>query len=260
MKPGCVVNSILAVTLIFMLGPFLLIFAASFGSEPTLAFPPRGDLSLTWFERVFQIQMFIDAFKTSLQVALGGSLTALVLGVPVAYALVRYQFRGKDLIEVIFSSPAIVPGLVVGLALLRYFVLLSNVPVTVGLYLGHTTILFPYTVRVVSASLRNLSPAIEEAAVSLGASQLRAFLLIVLPNIQSGVVAAFILSFITSFNNVPISLFLTGPGIATLPIRMMLYMEYNFDPTIAALSTLLILFTVIIVQTMERVLGVSARI
>ncbi|NLE51226.1 MAG: ABC transporter permease, partial [Chloroflexi bacterium] len=208
----------------------------------------------------FQIQMFIDAFQTSLQVALAGSFTALVLGVPVAYALVRHQFRGKDLIEVIFSSPAIVPGLVVGLALLRYFVLLSDVPVTTGLYLGHTAILFPYTVRVVSASLRNLSPTIEEAAVSLGASRLRAFLLIVLPNIRSGVVAAFILSFITSFNNVPLSLFLTGPGIATLPIRMMLYMEYNFDPTIAALSTLLILFTVLIVQTMERVLGVSARI
>ncbi len=260
MKPGWVVNAILALTLVFMLGPFALIFAASFGSEPTLAFPPRGDLSLVWFERVFQIQMFIDAFQTSLQVALGGSLTALVLGVPVAYALVRYRFRGKDVIEVIFSSPAIVPGLVVGLALLRYFVLLSNMPVTTGLYLGHTAILFPYTVRVVSASLRNLSPAIEEAAVSLGASRLRAFLLIVLPNIRSGVVAAFILSFITSFNNVPISLFLTGPGIATLPIRMMLYMEYNFDPTIAALSTLLILFTVLIVQTMERVLGVSARI
>ncbi len=114
--------------------------------------------------------------------------------------------------------------------------------------------------RVVSASLRNLNLSIEEAAISLGASPLRTFFLVVMPNIRSGIVAAFILSFITSFNNVPISLFLTGPGVATLPIRMMLYMEYNYDPTIAALSTLLIIFTVAIVQAMERILKVSARV
>jgi putative spermidine/putrescine transport system permease protein len=260
MKQGLIINLILALTLVFLLGPFLLIFAASFGSAPTLAFPPRGDLSVTWFERVFTIQMFIDAFETSLKIALYASATALILGIPVAYAVVRYQFPGKDLIEVLFSSPAIVPGLVVGLALLRYFVLISNMPVTLGLYLGHTAILFPYSVRVVSASLRNLSLSIEEAAISLGASPFKTFFLVVMPNIQSGIVAAFILAFITSFNNVPISLFLTGPGVATLPIRMMLYMEYNFDPTIAALSTLLIIFTVAIVQAMERILRVSARV
>lgn len=260
MKQGIVINLILLLTLVFLLGPFLLIFAASFGSAPTLAFPPRGDLSVVWFEKVFSVKMFIDAFQTSLEIALYASATALVLGVPVAYAVVRYQFPGKDLVEVVFSSPAIVPGLVVGLALLRYFVLLSDMPVTLGLYLGHTAILFPYSVRVVSASLRNLNLSIEEAAISLGASPFKTFFLIVMPNIRSGIVAAFILAFITSFNNVPISLFLTGPGVATLPIRMMLYMEYNYDPTIAALSTLLIIFTVAIVQAMERVLKVSARV
>ena len=260
MKNGILINVILVLTLVFLLGPFLLIFAASFGSAPTLAFPPRGELSLRWFDKVFSVKDFVDSFKTSLEIAMLGALTALVLGIPVAYAIVRYQFKGKDLIEVLFSSPAIVPGIVVGLAMLRYFVLLSHMPVTTGLYLGHTAILFPYSVRVVSASLRNLNPSIEEAAVSLGASPFTAFFLVVLPNIRSGVVAAFILAFITSFNNVPISLFLTGPGVATLPIRMMLYMEYNFDPTIAALSTLLILFTVSIVQVMERILKVSARV
>lgn len=260
MKQGFLINFILVLTLVFLLGPFLLIFAASFGSEPTLAFPPRGDLSTVWFEKVFSVQMFIDAFDTSLKIALYASASALVMGIPVAYAVVRYQFPGKDLIEVLFSSPAIVPGIVVGLALLRYFVLLSDMPVTLGLYLGHTAILFPYSVRVVSASLRNLNLSIEEAAISLGASPPRTFFLVVMPNIRSGIVAAFILSFITSFNNVPISLFLTGPGVATLPIRMMLYMEYNYDPTIAALSTLLIIFTVAIVQAMERILKVSARV
>jgi putative spermidine/putrescine transport system permease protein len=161
---------------------------------------------------------------------------------------------------VAFSSPAIVPGLVIGFALLRYFVLVSDFPVLLGLYLGHTAILFPYTVRVISGSLRNLELAVEEAAISLGASRLRSFLLVVLPNVRAGIVAAFILAFITSFNNVPVSLFLTGPGVATLPIQMLVYMEYYFDPTIAALSSMLIVFTVALVLLTERALGLSAHI
>lgn len=249
----------LILALIFLLGPFLIIFIASFGSESTLAFPPAG-LSLQWFEKVFTVRMFRDSFITSLQVAIGGTITALLLGIPAAYALVRFQFRGKDVLELLFSSPAIVPGLVVGLALLRFFVLLSGMPVLLGLYLGHTAILFPYSVRVVSGALRNLDPSIEEAAQSLGASRARSFLLITLPNIRSGVMAAFILAFITSFNDVSLSLFLTGPGVATLPIQMMLYMEYYFDPTIAALSTILIVFTVAIVQVTERALNISTHI
>jgi putative spermidine/putrescine transport system permease protein len=252
-------NLILYLVLLFLLGPFVIIFIASFGAESTLSFPPQG-FSLEWFEKVFSVRMFRDSFVTSLQVALLGTATALLLGIPAAYALVRFDFPGKDTIEVLFSSPAIVPGLVVGLALLRFFVLVSGLPVFAGLYLGHTAILFPYAVRVVSSSLRNLDPSMEEAAQSLGASRARSFLLITLPNIRSGILAAFILAFITSFNNVPISLFLTGPGVATLPIQMMLYMEYYFDPTIAALSTILIVFTVLIVQGMERALNISTHL
>lgn len=248
----------LALALLFLLGPFVVIFFASFGEKRTLAFPPES-WSLIWFEKVFATHSFLEAFQTSLLIAAEASLTALLLGIPAAYALVRFKFPTQNALEVVFASPAIVPGLVVGLALLRYFVLVSGLPVMTGLYLGHTAILFPYTVRVVSGSLRNLDPAIEAAAVSLGASRLRMFLAVVLPNIRSGILAAFILAFITSFNNVPISLFLTGPGVTTLPIRMMLYWEYNFDPTIAALSTLLIVMTVLVVQGMERVLNVSAH-
>ncbi|MEO0565091.1 MAG: ABC transporter permease subunit, partial [Chloroflexota bacterium] len=118
-------------------------------------------------------------------------------------------------------------------------------------------ILFPYSVRVTSVSLRNLDPAVEEAAVSLGCNRLRAFLLVVLPNIRSGIAAAFILGFITSFNNVPVSLFLSGPGVTTLPVSMLSYMEYYFDPTIAALSTVLVIFSIVLVQTAERLLGLS---
>jgi putative spermidine/putrescine transport system permease protein len=201
--------------------------------------------------------MFWTTFWISLKVGLAATGTALILGIPVSYALVRFRFLGKNVIELLFSSPVIVPGMVIGFSLLRFFIYVGNIPIIIGLYLGHTAILLPYTIRVVSASLRNFDPAVEEAAISLGSSRLFTFLSVILPNIRAGVVAALILAFITSFNNVPVSLFLTGPGVATLPIQMLVYMEYYFDPTIAALSSILILVTILIVQTAEKLLRIS---
>ena len=241
---------------ILLLGPYIIIFVAAFGAESTLAFPPSG-ISLRWFANVFQTSQFVESFWLSLQLGLLATFIALLLGIPIAYALVRFHFPGRGLVETIFSAPILVPGLVIGFAMLRYFVLVGNLNIFTGLLIGHIAILFPYSVRVVSSSLRNLDPAIEEAAISLGAGRLRAFLLVVLPNIRSGIGAAFILAFIVSFNNVPVSLFLTGPGVTTLPISMLVYMEYYFDPTIAALSTLLIIFTIVLVQGAERALGLS---
>jgi putative spermidine/putrescine transport system permease protein len=240
----------------FLLGPFLIIFAASFGAQSSLAFPPQG-FSTKWFVNVFETQQFIDSFWTSLKLGLLATALSLILGIPVAYAITRFHFRGSGTVETVFSMPILVPGLVVGVSMLSFFVVFGRFTVFNSLLIAHTAILFPYSVRVVSVSLRNLDPAIEEAAVSLGANRLRSFLLVVLPNIQAGIAAAFILGFITSFNNVPVSLFLSGPGIETLPVSMLSYMEYYFDPTIAALSTLLIIFSVTLVQAAERVLGLS---
>lgn len=246
----------LVLVYVILLGPYLIIFVASFGSEATLAFPPAG-FSLRWFRNVFETSQFVSSFWLSLQLGLLSTFIALLLGVPIAHALVRFRFPGRGIVETIFSAPILIPGLVIGFSMLRTFVLLGNFNVFTGLLIGHIAILFPYSVRVVSSSLRNLDPAIEEAAISLGAGRLRSFLLVVLPNIRSGIGAAFILAFIVSFNNVPVSFFLTGPGVTTLPISMLVYMEYYFDPTIAALSTLLIIFTVILVQGAERLLGLS---
>lgn len=243
----------------FLLGPFLIILIASFSGDSSMTFPPNG-FSLQWFQKVLEVTMFRDAFWTSLQLAIAATATALALGTPVAYALVRFHFRGQNVIEVLFSLPAIVPELVLGFGLLQYFALRMNVPIFPGLYFGHSAILFPYAVRVVSTSLRNFDSAIEEAAISLGASRLTSFLLVVMPNLRAAFLAAFILAFITSFNNVSVSLFLTGPGVTTLPIQMLAYMEMYFDPTIAALSSIIIAITFIIVQTAERAFGISQHI
>jgi putative spermidine/putrescine transport system permease protein len=246
----------LFVALSIMLGPFLIIFFASFEPSSTLRFPPTG-FTLDWFRKVMSMSMFQKSLVLSLRIALLASLLSLLLGVPTAYAISCYTFKGKRLIEIIITSPLIIPGMVAGLALLRFFVLMRVFSVETTLLIGHTAIVLPYAVRSVLASLVNLPVGIEEAAQSLGANPLRSFFSVVLPNIKVGIISAFIMTFITSFNNVPISLFLSGPGVNPLPIVMMTYMEYYYNPSIAALSTLLIGLTLAIVLVAQKLLGIS---
>jgi len=249
-------NILLVAVLLFLIGPFIIICIAGLSAGETLAFPPQG-LSLRWVARVFEVESFRNAFVLSMTLAIGSTLAALLLGIPAAYALERYRPPGAGIIRNIVTAPIVVPGIIVGLALLRHLVIPTGLGVTIALFIGHTALLVPYAVRVVSASLVNLRPDIEEAAVMLGASRLGAFMKVVLPNIRAGIMAAFIIGFITSFNQVPVSLFLSGPGVTTLPIDMMFYMEFNYDPSIAALSGLLALMSLAIVMVAEKLLGLS---
>lgn len=247
---------ILGATLIFLIGPFIIIIFAGASAGNSLAFPPEG-LSLKWYLKVFTVESFRASFVLSMGLAIFGTLAALVLGVPAAYALNRYKLPGDEMIRTIVAAPIIVPGIIVGLALLRYLVVPLNFTVTLALFFAHTALILPYAVRVVSSSLNNLRSDMEEAAVLLGCSRVQAFFKVVLPNIRGGVLSAFILGFVTSFNQVPVSLFLSGPGVRTLPIDMLSYMEITYDPSVAALSALLAFMSVAIVFAAERLLGFS---
>lgn len=248
--------SLLTLVLMFLIGPFIIIVAAALSGGETLAFPPQG-FSLRWVFKVFEIESFRESFILSMGLAIFGTLAALILGVPVAYAASRYKLPFGETLRTIVSAPIIVPGIIVGLALLRYLVIPLDVSVMFALFIAHTALILPYAVRVVSASLNNLSSDIEEAAVLLGSSRLGAFFRVVLPNIRSGILAAFILGFVTSFNQVPVSLFLSGPGVRTLPIDMLWYLENTYDPSVAALSALLAFMSIAIVFLAERFLGFS---
>ncbi|TYC64381.1 ABC transporter permease [Rhodobacterales bacterium] len=248
--------TILSLVLVFLIGPFLIITAASFSAGDTLAFPPEG-FSFKWIVKVFTVESFRESFVTSIILAVGGTLTALILGIPASYAMSRYKLPGAETVRFLVSLPIVVPGIIVGLALLRYFVIPLGISISLALFVAHTALVLPYAVRVVSASLNNLRSDMEEAAVLLGSTRFGAFMRIVLPNIRGGVLAAFILGFVTSFNQVPVSLFLSGPGVRTLPIDMLGYMEIVFDPSIAALSSLLAFFSIGIVFAAERFLGFS---
>ena len=247
---------VLTLVLLFLIGPFFIIIAAALSAGESLAFPPQG-ISLRWFVKVFEIESFRASFALSMGLAVFGTLAALVLGVPISYAVARYDLPFGETLRMLVSAPIIVPGIIVGLALLRYLVLPLDVGIVAALFAAHTALVLPYAVRVVSASLDNLRGDIEEAAVLLGSSRLGAFFRVVLPNIRGGILAAFILGFVTSFNQVPVSLFLSGPGVRTLPIDMIWYLEITYDPSVAALASLLAFLSIAIVFLAERFLGFS---
>lgn len=241
---------------IFLVAPLLIIAVTAFGESAFLKFPPEA-FSIAWFLNVFKVEMFIRTFIISLQVACISTAIALLIGIPAAYFISRYRFKGRKVMESFFLSPVLIPQIVFGFSLFNFLVIKLKLPVFTGLLIGHTIFIIPYIIRVISASLENFDYEIEEAAVIFGANKFKTFFIIVLPNISSGVVASFILAFINSFNNVPISVFLTGPSVSTLPIQMMSYVEYYFDPTIAALSVLLMIMTTILMFIIERSLGLS---
>lgn len=242
---------------IFLIGPLVVIVVSAFGDNKFLEFPPSG-FTIEWFINVFHVGNFVDSCIISAKIAFLSTVLAVLIGVPAAYAITRYDFPFKKIIKMFLDSPILIPGIVLGFTIFRYIVQVLNTPIFTSLLIGHTFLVIPYVLRNVSATIISLDVAIEEAAWSLGASHLKTLAVIVLPNIKSGIVAACILSVVNSFNNVPIATFLTGPGVSTLPMRMLAYVEYNYDPTVAALSTMLMMVTILIMVVVDKSLGLDS--
>lgn len=253
-------KSLLLVTILvylFLIGPLLVIVASSFSDTTYLKFPGEG-FTLKWYAQILKIKSFGSAAKYSIIVAFVATAIALALGLPAAYALNRYKFKGKETIKSLFLSPVLIPVIVLGFVMLRYVVNRYHLPVLPSLLVGHTLLSIPYVMRVVTSSLANFDFSMEEAARILGASNGYTFFHILLPNIKSGIASACIMAIINSFNNVSLSAFLTGAGVTMLPIEMMAYVEYHFDPTIAALASLLMAVTLGVMLVIEKTLGLKS--
>jgi len=239
---------------VVMIVPILFVVATAFTGGRTLTFPPQG-LSLQWFEKAVTYAPFTGALVSSLQLAVLATVIALAVGVPVTLAIHRGRLPGKGLIEGMFLSPLIVPELVVGLALYQQLMIgfgLANFPT---LLIGHTALMMPYAVRVTGASLALADPSLEEAARGLGASPVRAFFTVTLPLLRPGIFSAALLSFVTSFNNVPLSLLLQSRDFRTLPVTMLDYVQQSYDPMVAAMATLILAATVVVAVVAERTVG-----
>ena len=225
--------------LLFLIGPLLIIVPISFSSAQYLTFPPPG-LSAQWYERFLGRPEWLSSLYLSLRVAVVSTILTTVLGVLTSLALVRGRFRGKGIVYGIILSPMIVPTIITAIAVYFLFSRLDMIGSPLAMSLGHTIVALPLVVIIVSATLQGFDIRLEQAAIGLGASPLRAFLQVTLPLIAPGVVTAALFAFLTSFDELLIPLLLSGTTTQTLPVRMWNSVLMQIEPTIAAVSTFLI--------------------
>lgn len=251
---------------LFLLAPVLVVVAASFdGGEPIagrafLKFPP-SELSLQWY---FEIQpRLFHALWISFLVATMAAAGGILIGVPAALGLTRCNLPGKPVIDALFRAPLQIPFIVIGVAFLQTYYLVSEhlglrvAGSFLGLALGHLFVAVPYVIGSVGAVLQRFNPSLEEAALSLGASRWNTFRRVTVPIIMPGIYAGALFAFMVSFGDVPISLFLASPKYTTLPLEIFHSMEFDFDAAILAISTLIVFASLLLLWTIQRVIGLD---
>jgi putative spermidine/putrescine transport system permease protein len=246
----------------FILSPVAFVSWIAFFDQGVIAFPPEG-YTLRWFQEAWERRTFQRGFVTSLQVALVAMATGVSLGALASIALVRYRFPGRDTLSTLLLSPLIVPGVVAGTAIYIFFVQVDDAfdfrmrGTLPGLVLAHVMITLPWAVRLISASLVGIDRSVEDAAMNLGADRWTTFRRVTFPMMRAGLVAASLFSFITSFENLELTLFLVGPGRTTLPIAILQHLEFKVDPLIAAVAFVQILLIGALMLATDRFVKLS---
>lgn len=237
----------LALVLVFMLAPIAIVIVNSFNTSAYNAWPPEG-MTLDWYRRALANPAFRHGAWNSIVIGAVSTLLVLALGILLAYGLVRLRLRGLKALKSLLFGPLVVPRVAIGFALFVLFVSTRSglYGSYAGIILAHAILMLPFVVAILAASLGEVDPVIEEAARDLGASGLTAFRRATLPQIRGGLAVAGIFAFITSFDEVETTIFLVRPAVNTLPVEMYHYLEQYQDPTLAALSAILILFTFLI--------------
>ncbi len=231
---------VLAAIIMFLLVvPTLLVIPMSFSASQYLEFPPR-EWSLRWYETYFGSIAWMDATWTSLKAGLLTTLLATPLGTMAAYGLYVSQHKWSRLVFIFLITPIMIPVILIAIGAFYVYVQIKMVNSLAGLVVAHTILALPLVLIVVSSAFRSYDMNQEMAARSLGASRLTAFMAITLPQIRFSVITAALLSFLTSFDEVIVALFVSGGDNSTLTRNMFNALRDQIDPTIAAISTIMI--------------------
>lgn len=251
---GAVLLAIGAATAAALLLPTLVVIIASFTNTAYLSFPPEG-LSLRWYKALLSSSEILRAGRVSLTVACLATIGALALGLATAFPLVRRRFRGRDAVLAFTLAPLMLPSIVLGIALLFFFGFLGIRLSLVTLVLSHILITFPYVTRTCTAALFHADPALEEAGVGLGASRWQTLCHVTLPLLLPGLAIGAGFAFIESFDNLALSIFVAGQRQETLPMRLFQLLVTDIDPVVAAVSTVLITASFLLLFLVTRLAG-----
>ncbi|MDQ0457794.1 ABC transporter permease [Rhizobium paknamense] len=240
-----VLLAITFLTAAFLLLPILFIAALSFGSSQWLIFPPPA-WTLKWYQMLFADPRWLEAAFTSLKIALIVTLLSVLIGLCASFGLVRGRFVGRNGLRALFMTPMILPVVVLAVALYAFFLRIGLNGTLTGFVIAHLVVALPFSILALTNALEGFDKSIEDAAVLCGASPLKAKLLITLPCISHGLFSAAIFSFLTSWDEVVLAIFMASPTLQTLPVKIWATLRQDLTPVIAAASTLLVLVTALL--------------
>lgn len=229
----------------FLLLPILVIVALSFGSSRYLQFPPPA-WTLKWYAELFADSDWLTSFLTSLEIASVVAVVTTLLGLMASFGLTRGVFVGKEALRALFLTPMVLPVVVLAVALYAFFLRVHLNGTFVSFVIAHVIVALPFAIISICNALERFDKSIEDAAVICGASPLEAKLRVTLPAIQAGLFGAVIFSFLASWDEVVIAIFMASPDLQTLPVRIFSNLRQDLSPVIAAVSTLLVGLTVLL--------------
>jgi len=244
------------VVVALMLLPLLITFPVALTSVSRISFPPVG-LSERWFVAILSDQALIASIIRSFWLAIAAAIVAIIVALPCAFVIQRGQFRGRHLLETWITGPRMIPQIVLALALLAYFETIGLAETFIGLVIAHLVITIPFAFRTLLVSVATMDKRLEWSSDVLGATPTQTFLRVMAPQLKTGLIAAFIFTFILSFNNVTLALFLSGFGQRTLPVEMFQRMNVaGMTPVIPAISFVLALVGIVMFIILDRTVGV----
>jgi putative spermidine/putrescine transport system permease protein len=242
---------------IFTFAPIVVVVAVSFSAGQGMQFPFKGT-SWQWYVRLWQYKPFVNSLLTSLLLALSSAMVAIVFAVPAAIYLGRASNAAATAIGSFLLAPIAIPTIVLGLSLL-YFLSAIGVGISfMALLIAHTVVSIPYVMRPTLSVYRNLGRSLGEAAAVLGASPWRAFIHVTLPLIAPGIFAGSLFAILVSVDNLALSYFFGTANVTTLPVVMLSYIQNQFDPAIAAISTVQMAISIILLLIVEKTYGLRA--
>lgn len=243
-------------TAIFLLAPLVVVVGVSVSESQFIAFPPSG-LSLRWYREVLQSDAYLAAAWISLRVAVLVTISACLIGGAAAIALHRRKLPFSEAMATFFLSPLVLPTIIYAIGMLMLWSALFGPVSIVTLWISHTVIALPFVVRTTLAVLAESDPFLEEAAQTMGAGRLQRLWLVVLPQCLPGLLAGGFFAFNISFDEAVLSLFLRRPDVTTLPVQIYGQLEFSPDPSVAAVSTIMIGLTIVLIVIIDRMLGIQ---
>jgi putative spermidine/putrescine transport system permease protein len=249
-------TALVLLTVLVLLTPLAVVVGVSFSQSEFIAFPPQG-LSLRWYREVLTSNTYLASALTSFEIALLVTLAATVTGGAAAVALHRGKLPFAGVLATFFLSPLVLPTIIFAIGMLMFWSKLFGQVSMLTLWLGHTVVCMPYVIRTTLAVLAESDPFLEEAARTMGAGRLQRLWFVVVPQCVPGLGAGAFFAFNISFDEAVLALFLRKPDLTTLPVQIYGQLEFSPDPSVAAVSAIMIALTVLLILVIDRFLGLQ---